>query len=420
MSLPDQSASALAGQLPSETAATGPWKFRLVTEFSELQALAPVWQELLEATAGAEPMQSPAWLLTWWQIYGAATGRRLRVGLFYEQNQLVGLAPLCARRFWYRPGIPFTRLEFLGSDVDEQDGVCSIYLNLLARAGLEKNIAEAFVQELARGSFGPWHEGVMSAMNGAEPMGTFLLAAFSAACYQGAQQITTQAPYLTLPSTWDAYLQSLNTKHRRSIKLSMRDFETWAGTDWKLEQARTAEELAKGQRILADLHNQRWQQGEGSGGAYAAPRFDAFHRAYMPLSFRENKLQILCLTVRGEPVVAHYQLVANNKVYFYLCGRSPNVPAPVRPGIVMAALAVQKAIADGLREFDFLGDPAEYKLKFTRTVRPIIRIRVARGGPREWLRRGAETAIGYARVLRNKVRALRVRDKPLLKDGNAE
>ncbi len=303
----------------------------LVKDFGELQALTPAWRELLAASAADEPMQSPAWLLTWWQIYGADTGRLLRVGLFYEQNRLVGLAPFCLRRFHYRPGIPFTRLEFLGSDVDEQDGVCSIYLNLLARAGLEKRVAEAFVGEMVQGSFGPWSEVVLSAMNGDQPMCTFLLEAFRTAGYEATQQTTTQAPYLTLSFSWDGYLQSLNKKHRRNVKHTLQTFEAWAGTDWKLEEARTDEEFARGQQVLAALHTQRWQQGETNAGAFAAPRFEAFHHAYMPLAFRDNKLQLLWLTVRGEPIVAHYQLISNNKVYFYQCGRSLTVPDPVRP-----------------------------------------------------------------------------------------
>ena len=81
----------------------------------ELRDLVPAWQDLLEQSAAPQPMRGPHWLTTWWDIYGG--NRELRVGLFYEGAELAGLAPLCARRYVYRPGIPFRRLEFLGSDV---------------------------------------------------------------------------------------------------------------------------------------------------------------------------------------------------------------------------------------------------------------------------------------------------------------
>src|ERR1019366_4921904 len=165
----------LVGASLATRSAMPAWSFRLVTDFAELQAFAPEWQELLRQSADKEPMLAPAWLLTWWQIYGENSQRRLRVGLLYEGERLIGLAPLCQRRFWYRPGIPFTRLEFLGSDVDEQDGVCSIYLNLLARAGLEDRVVQAFVQEITRGSFGAWDEVVLGALDGAKAMPQRLL-----------------------------------------------------------------------------------------------------------------------------------------------------------------------------------------------------------------------------------------------------
>jgi CelD/BcsL family acetyltransferase involved in cellulose biosynthesis len=397
-------------KLVSRAEPAGPaLSFRLVTDFAELQAVAPAWQELLEKSADREPMMAPAWLLTWWQIYGENSGRALRVGLFYDGERLVGLAPLCQREYRYRLGIPFTRLEFLGSDVEAQDGVCSMYLSLLARAGLEGRVADAFVKEMARGSFGFWHEIFLSALNGAVAAPDRLLEAFRSVGCHGLKTVKTDAPYLKLPATWDAYLKSLKKKHRKYIKGALRDFEAWAGTDWKLEFARTPDELAKGERLLAELHNQRWHQAGGITGAFARPRFAAFHEAYMPLLFREGKLELFWLTVRGVPVMANYQIVANKKAYYYQCGRSLDVPERIRPGIVMVAFALQHAIAHGLREYDFLGGAAQYKMEFTDTTRPIVELRVAQNGPREWLRSCIEIAIGFARTLRNAMRACKMK-----------
>lgn len=376
--------------------ATRPWTFRLVSDFAELQRLAPAWQELHDHSADKEPMTAPAWLTTWWQVYGQDSGRQLRVGLLYDGDRLVGMAPLCRRRYWYRPGIPFARLEFLGSDVDEADGVCSIYLQFLARAGFEQRVTDAFVREMADGAFGPWDEIVLSALNGADGATDRLLHSFQRAGLPGVQKVATDAPYLKLPTSWDAFLSSLNKKHRKFIKTAWRDFEAWAGTDWIVETAATPSQLARGYALLAQLHNQRWQQADASG-AFARPRFNAFHEAYLPVLFQEGKLQLAWLSVRDQPVVVHYQIVANHKVYFYQCGRSLDVPEPIRPGIVMIALSLQEAIQQGLGEYDFLGGAAQYKLAFTDTVRPIAEIRVARNGLVELLRRCARSA---ARIVR--------------------
>src|SRR5262249_8004158 len=108
-------------------------RLTLVKDRAALDGLRPCWEQLLDESAASEPAQHPDWLLPWLDIYGA--GRELCVGLFRAGAEPIGLAPLSKRRVWYRPGIPFRRLEFLGADVAEGDGVCSEYLNVIAQAG---------------------------------------------------------------------------------------------------------------------------------------------------------------------------------------------------------------------------------------------------------------------------------------------
>jgi CelD/BcsL family acetyltransferase involved in cellulose biosynthesis len=398
-------------------AATTPLTFRLVSDEQELTALAPSWRHLLEQSASAEPMLSPDWLLTWWDVYSRNSDRSLRVGLLYQGEQLVALAPLCRRRYWYRPGIPFNRLEFLGSDTDEQDGVCSVYLDFVARAGLEQPAAEAFAREIVRGGFDRWDEVVLGALNGAAGAPERLLEAFRLAGCPGEQQTTTESPYLRLPANWDEYLKSLNKKKRKYFVQAMRSFESWAGTDWKVEHARTPEEYTRGRQILLNLHGQRWEKDDSTGGAFARPRFCAFHDAYMARLFQQGNLDLCWLSVRGVPIMVNYHIVTNGKVYFYQCGRSLDVPEAQRPGIVLLSFALQKAMADGLREYDFLPAPLAYKLKFTQTTRPLVQVRVVHDGPREWLRRSIEFGITGARKLRD---AYRRRRAPVISPESAD
>jgi CelD/BcsL family acetyltransferase involved in cellulose biosynthesis len=119
--------------------------------------------------------------------------------------------------------------------------------------------------------------------------------------------------------------------------------------------------------------------------------------------------------VRGEPIAVHYQMIANNKAYFYQCGRKMDVPANLRIGIVMVALAIRRAIEQGVREFDFLGGPALYKMQMTHTTRPIVELRIAPPSVRESLRRSAAYAIECVRHLR---RRYRIDRKPQTPDVN--
>ena len=75
-------------------------------------------------------------------------------------------------------------------------------------------------------------------------------------------------------------------------------------------------------------------------------------------------------------------------------------------------------MSQGLREFDFLGGAAFYKAQFTQTTRPIVTLRIARPSVAEWLRRGADHVIDWARAARN--RFLRPAPKPAAEPQPAE
>jgi CelD/BcsL family acetyltransferase involved in cellulose biosynthesis len=133
-------------------------------------------------------------------------------------------------------------------------------------------------------------------------------------------------------------------------------------------------------------------------GRFAVPRFRQFHEAVLPRLLEEGALELAWLVARGEPVAAQYNLVWADKVYFYQCGRRPDLPAGVRPGTVLLSELIRGAIEAGRREFDFLNGDAPYKRQFAAAARPVVGVRAARPGWREralaalnrgkrWLRR---------------------------------
>jgi hypothetical protein len=252
---------------PHPPSGTGPGlSCAVLSGLEEVEALRADWLDLMRRSDADEAMLSPSWLLTWWRVYGAGTGRELRVGVFREGGRLVGLAPLSARRFRHRFRIPFRRLEPLGADVDEGDGVCSDYLNVIAERGAEARVARALTQGLIAGAFGGWDEFVLPAMDGGGAMPTLLVEAFTEAGLRATREETGAAPYIPLPATWDAYLKALSRKHRYSVTSSLRRFDAWAEGRAELRRAGTPAELDEGQRVLRRLHGQRWQEAGGGRG----------------------------------------------------------------------------------------------------------------------------------------------------------
>jgi CelD/BcsL family acetyltransferase involved in cellulose biosynthesis len=82
-----------------------------------------------------------------------------------------------------------------------------------------------------------------------------------------------------------------------------------------------------------------------------------------------------------------YNIVWNNKIYFYQSGRDTSIPSRQRPGVVLIAKVLQRAIEAGRREFDFLGGDSPYKMQLALAARPLLELRIARTGVRESARR---------------------------------
>lgn len=376
-------------------------RLSLVSDPARLESLRPEWDALLRASAHPEPVLSPDWLLTWWREYGR--GRSLCVGLFRDGRNLVGLVPLVKRRVWYRPGIPFRRLEFLGADVDEHDGVCSDYLNVIARAGAEREVARALAEELAAGAFGGWDELVLSRMDGLGPMPEHVTGALGRMGLRADATVTGEAAYIPLPASWSEYLAALPKKKRYGITRALRDLEAWSGGTIDLHWVSTRGDLPHARQILVGLHKARWEAA-GARGAFHSARFTAFHQTLMPVLFEKGELELLWLEVRGRPIAAMYNFVVGGKVYFYQSGRALDVPKGQRPGIALIALAIQRALARRAREFDFLSGDEMYKADFALASRPLVEVRAVRPCWIERVRRLTDRGIRGLRALRDRVR----------------
>ncbi len=96
-----------------------PLATRVIQTREELQALAPSWHELFQNSRVSYPFVSFHWVMNWWDTFscrGWQRRDRLHIIGFYEQEKLVGIAPMILSVFlpWLFPGIRFLRP--IGSD----------------------------------------------------------------------------------------------------------------------------------------------------------------------------------------------------------------------------------------------------------------------------------------------------------------
>ena len=202
-------------------------------------------------------------------------------------------------------------------------------------------------------------------------------------------------PYLDLPGDWDAYLASLSSGRRQTIRRmerSLRRAHDVSVTDYAPDR------LDEGWDLLRSLHQRRW----GDAGAFADPRVDELLRRFTSDLAARGELWLTTLDVDGEPVAAWYGFVWRETVYFYQGGRDLRWQAH-GVGSVLMGLMIRRAIERGHRRVDFLRGQEPYKLTWTSTQRPNYEVAVFRRGWRGAVLRGLDLAAQARTNLRSRM-----------------
>jgi hypothetical protein len=345
---------------------------RRLFDQSAIQRIVPAWGELFARAARREVVLSPSWALAWYREFGEDDGRTLRALAVEDGGRLIGLALFTRRRAFHRKVVPIRRLELWMTGEPREHEVWSEYVGVLAEAGREGEVAEALATALSTGRSGRFDELSITRASSDDP----LIPALATALERRGFEVTTTpgavCPYARLPSTWDGYLKGLKKGYRYAVRLSLAELEKWA--DGKPIQLRSADDpraAAEGFAVLQRLHALRWAH-QREGGLFASDRFTRFHERVVPRLFDDGHLDLLWLTVGEQPVAALYNLVAGGRSQVYQSGRVVDVPRRLSLGTAMHAHAIQRAIARGDREYDFLGGPTLYKRQLSTDTRTLV------------------------------------------------
>jgi CelD/BcsL family acetyltransferase involved in cellulose biosynthesis len=103
---------------------------------------------------------------------------------------------------------------------------------------------------------------------------------------------------------------------------------------------------------LASLHSARWNACAQSG-VLVDPSVIRFHYAAAKTLLDEHELRLYLMRFNGEPAAAFYGFHHRSRAFYYLGGFAPHL-ARLDPGSIMVGWAIQRAIAEGAREFSFL------------------------------------------------------------------
>lgn len=338
------------------------------------------WQEL----AAGRPMQGWHWNSTWWMHYGQPdTGpqRELMTLVVKDGSHVVAIAPWFLDQTSTRGRV----IRFLG-----EDEICTEYPSILChpadRARVTSALADYLVNEAPT-----WDVLELAGIEEDNALVNDLVAHLAE---QGFSKFDRRGTFrcwkLSLPSSWDEYLQTLSKSHRMQLRrLQKRVLDAGRASVYRLTEAAHFDEAWN---VLVDLH-QRRRQSLGEPGCFASQRFASFHRSVARHLLDNGQLGLVWLELAGRPISVEYNLIGSDTTYSYQGGVDPEF-LEEQPGRLSTMQTIQWAIEGGQSTFDFLRGDEPYKAHWRAEPVECYTVRVVAERTTAQLREAAYQAAG--------------------------
>jgi len=345
---------AIAG--PLQQAAPVPAEIRVetVSDYKALLNLEPVWNEVAEAAGLDHPFLEHAWVRTWWECFGA--GSTLRILLVKAGDQTVAIAPLILTpiRMW---GIKVRRLGFFYN----AHVPCADFLI----AQRPEEAYRAIWNHLARTR--DWDLLQLCQL----PAGSATLETMASLARPDHCRIVTwlsgASPCLPLNSTWDKFFNSLAGKHRANLRNRIKRLSGIGPV--KVETIFSSEELPAAVEAGLRIEAAAWKGAAGTAIS-SDPDVSRFYSTLALRAAERGWMQLHFLRAGSQRVAFDYSLAYKNRIHLLKLGYDPSY-APYSPSNLLLFMLLQDLFArDDVREYDFLGESADWKLQWTKLSRP--------------------------------------------------
>lgn len=320
-------------------------------------ALAEPWRALHERSATATIFNSEVYAACWWQHFG--TSGALQVWTVWDEAVLVGVAPLYETVD--EQGAPV--LRFVGG-VEVSD-----YLDVLTEPGREEVVLVAL---LAGWADAPCCCPLdLHALPHASPTREAFLRLASALGFQATAEREAVCPVITLPDSWEAYLEQVDGKQRRELRRKLRKAGQEGLVSWYQV---SLEEVREEMETFFHLHT----LSSPEKAAFMTPPMRAFFTDLALALSARGWLDLCILLVNGRPAAASMGFRFRDAALLYNSGFDSALTDSLSPGWLLLSYHIEATIAAGYRRYDFMRGDEEYKFRFGARSEPIYHLRLAR------------------------------------------
>ena len=336
------------------------YRVTVVSSFEGWGQLAERWNALLAQSRANTIFLTWEWLSAWTESYWDPNNE-LFVLTVSSGGELVGVAPWCIRA--RAAGLATIRqVEFLGGT-----DIASEYLDVFAKRGKEREVAGRIYDFLFGEARGRWDTLALTSISADSLFLLHLLGRIE----QDGKHVDIEpgvfCPNVSLPQTRAAFFGSLSANRREQFRRHLRILHRSGLVEHSM--VTTREGVPPGTLdIVCSLDELKSASGR--------VRFRSFLDRFMARIEGRNWVQIDLLAVDAKPVAAFFQFRYGGTLSLYVVATDKTTYRGASVGNVLLGLCLEKAVAEGIAEYDFLRGSESYKFHWATGGRRSLNVRL--------------------------------------------
>ncbi|MBS3752445.1 MAG: GNAT family N-acetyltransferase [Anaerolineales bacterium] len=332
-------------------------QLELIQDLNAFQKLEKDWNDLLSKSASHVPFLRHEYLSCWWQTLGGGEWERAELFILTarDQNQLQGIAPLFIHE---------KTLLFIGSYE------ISDYLDLI----VPPHLSDAFIGNLfnyLQEHSSEWETLDLYNLRKNSPSLPRIREAAFARDWTYEDEVIQPAPCLSLPGSWEEYLQGLDSKNQHEIERKLRRAEGYfLPLNWYIveEEDQLDREMDDFLKLMA-YHPEK--------ADFLTDIMKSQLRKTVHVAFQEGWIQLAFLTVGGKKAAGYLNFDYDNRLWIYNSGLNP-IFENISPGWVLLSYLIRWAISKGRVSLDFMRGDEGYKYRFGGVDQYVVRAQIER------------------------------------------
>ena len=334
------------------------------------EALAAMWQKL-EAHADSSFFLSWAWISTWLATIDCVP----HLVTARLDGEVVGLGLVHVRMKTRHRFLPVWTLLLHQTGDEDQDVITIEHNDFLTDRRHRKRVHEACLRFLIdHGEIGGREVGevLLGGLNGTRRAD---IEALGRPVDERARAGSAYVDLRALRKSERTFLDMLKTSTARRIRRSIALYQERGALELKAA-VDVGEALGFFERC-GELHQARWTA-RGRPGAFAYPFYTAFHRRLIATALPLGTIELVQISVAGEPIGYLYNLLDRGSVRYYFSGFRFEPDNRLKPGLVCHTLCIEHHRKRGMDIYDFMGGDQRYKQELGQPGPDIICLAVQR------------------------------------------